>query len=987
MERVGLYRSQNFEDSWEAILHPWFREQSLSREVSAGTAAVIVPHVSCIAFLKTRLLEQESGSFGIFFFTSRTLREFLLRHLATLPPLVSREDARLFVSLAAEEISENRVAQAVSRSPDSFLHLLKQITGAGWKLRDWENQDAENIAHQFSSYLDRAGMQTVQQADRRLLRESETMKPFFQRVLIYGFSEREWPQLLLLRSAVNFARRATVVLLEEGLDDAGRSWLGTWEEFFGNAETVASKRDREESGFDMVTDNLEGLIESGVGESLPKQVIYRVTENRDNEAKAIVAQALTFLSEADSVRVGVVFSRPSALSRLVTDYLCTLRIPHYDSLGNVPGRGPIEQLLDMWIQLQEEQRLDSLLDFSCALATEGFLDPKISTSMKTICEKAAEEVLTDDLAVMKAFVLQERVESSAASFFSSWVLFPKVASIGKLIDWTEKFLSLLDSPKVTSNFQRKAKDLESLREIEVSRDNFCQWLRDVFKDPQRSRNELGRNPFSRIHILSFDEFSGESWSHLIVGGLNSDEWPRCWVDSGLFSGDQIGKLNQRVLKQGRQGEGHVVLEADYSWIHSSSDLRVSSFVHFSRLLRVPRRGLALTFSAERRTATLEMVRPSEFLIKVYWVDRGSLLEGDELKTLIKKTNGWLNGAFNKPLDSRDETDRMLSAFKARRDSEKPFSEFEFSYREPPSGGLLLSASAWDILMERPAEVWLKHVLKLRKRQNWSEKMGSNLAHGSWVHSWLRIGNERGGFIPFPKANDWRESVRNAANLTLDKVSLAYRKAGREIPDWWLSQWNEATEVAEQFLERLTGIAKWTHLASERPLPINGTALFPDGTRLPIKGRMDLILANGSIDGCKCDDAWPADASAWIIDFKTSAGARPLTSRNFLRGYGLQIGLYAQSLATMGCQSISMSIALSHSPLRPQIDQEDLTTANALWQEISKIHKSGVVGQSSELRSNFSFKGDYPLATLRVDPAIIERKRAIKRGGKESQTEE
>ena len=83
----------------------------------------------------------------------------------------------------------------------------------------------------------------------------------------------------------------------------------------------------------------------------------------------------------------------------------------------------------------------------------------------------------------------------------------------------------------------------------------------------------------------------------------------------------------------------------------------------------------------------------------------------------------------------------------------------------------------------------------------------------------------------------------------------------------------------------------------------------------------------------------------------------------------------------------MSIALSHSPLRPQIDQEDLTTANALWQEISKIHKSGVVGQSSELRSSFSFKGDYPLATLRVDPAIIERKRAIKRGGKESQTEE
>lgn len=978
MERVGLYRSQDFEDSWEAILHPWFREQNLSRTASVGNAAVIVPHVSCIAFLKARLLEKESGTFRIYFFTSRTLREFLLRHLATLPPLVSREDARLFVSLVTEQISESRVAQAVSRSPDLFLHLLNQITGAGWKLRDWENQEAENIAHQFSRYLDLAGMQTVQQADRRLLRESEMVEPFFQRVLVYGFSEREWPQLLLLRAAVNFARRATVVLLEEGLDDAGRSWLGTWEEFFGDAETVASTRDKAESGFEAVTDNLEGLIESGVGESLPNQVIYRVTENRDDEAKTIVAQALTFLSESDSVRVGIVFSRPSALSRLVTDSLCRLRIPHYDSLGNVPGRNPIEKLLDIWIQLQQEQRLDSLLGFFCTLATEGFLDPKISTSLETIFENAAQEVLTDDLSVLKAFVLQERIESPAASFFSWWELFPKVAAIGTLVEWTERFLSLLDSPKLISNLQRKAKDLEPLREIEVSRDNFCQWLRDVFRDPQRIRNELGRNPFSRIHILSFDEFSGESWSHLIVGGLNSDEWPRRWVDSGLFSGDQIGKLNQLVLKRGRQGEGHVVVKGDHSWIHSSSDLRLSSFVHFTRLLRVPRRGLALTFSAERRTATLETIRPSEFLIKVYWVDRGSLLEGDELKALIEQTNGWLKGAFNKPLENSEENDRMLFAFKARRDPEKPFSEFEFSYREPPSGGLSLSASAWDILMERPAEVWLKHVLKLRKRQNWSEKMGFNLAHGSWVHSWLRIGNERGGFIPFPKADAWRASARHAANLTLGKVSLAYRKAGREVPDWWLSQWNEATEVAEQFLERLTSIAKWTYLASERPLPTNWTALLPNGTRLPIKGRMDLILANGPIDGCKRDDVWPADVSAWIIDFKTSSGARPLTSRNFSRGYGLQIGLYAQSLATMGCQSISMSIAIPHSALRPQISQEDLATANTLWQEISRLHKSGVVGQSSELRSNFSFKGDYPLATLKVDPAIIECKRTMKR---------
>ena len=80
MERVGLYRSQNFEDSWEAILHPWFREQSLSREVSAGTAAVIVPHVSCIAFLKTRLLEQGKDDVSMPHGRRALLRQSLFGH-------------------------------------------------------------------------------------------------------------------------------------------------------------------------------------------------------------------------------------------------------------------------------------------------------------------------------------------------------------------------------------------------------------------------------------------------------------------------------------------------------------------------------------------------------------------------------------------------------------------------------------------------------------------------------------------------------------------------------------------------------------------------------------------------------------------------------------------------------------------------------------------------------------------------------------------
>ncbi len=975
---VRLYRTLHFEDAWEAILCPWFRARSEVGMEDSGPTAVVVPNVSCAAFLKARLLEDEISAFGIHFFTARTLREFLLGQFPEFPPVVDRGDAGLLITLAAEGVPNSRVAQSVAPSPDAFLGLHERMTGAGWDVKSWENREAEEISAGYSILLERVGLQTMQQADQRLLQCSGMTRPLLEEILLYGLSERDWPLWPLLSSAIELAKRATVIHLEEGLDDAGRCWLGTWEEHYGFAETVAERWNGRNSGFERIAENFEGLVEAGVGESLPKTIIYRIGQDAGGEAEAIVAQALTFLAEAGSVRLGIVFSRPSALSRVVTAHLIRLGIPHYDALGNVPGRGPKEQILDAWIRLQEEQRLDALIDFSYALSTGGFVAPDIPGALEATFERAVREVLTDNLDVLKAFVLAAGVRSTVGEFLSCWSLLPEAAPMDELISATEVALSSLGWSEMVSNLRRKARYLDSLRSPKVSLGSFCRWLRGINREPQRSRNELGQNPFSRVHILSFDEFSGETWSHLIVGGLNSEEWPRVWAETGLLSADYMGKLNRAAMEQGRQGEGHVVLKANHSWIYSSSEERMAGHARFVRLLRAPSRGLALTMSAERRTTAPETITPSEFLMRVYWIDRGRLLDTDTVIKLIEETSGWLGEVFENAVGGAGRIERMLSAFKARRDPEQPFGEFEFSYRAAPAGGLLLSSSAWDVLMERPAEVWLTHVMKLRRRPCWSEESVRDLAHGSWVHSWLRIGDENGGLVPFPKTDDWRESLRCAAEITRGKVSSAYCEAGRRVPDWLMAQLNEAAEAGDQFIDRLGNIDGWSHLASERSLPETGFALLSDGTRMPIQGRMDLLLANGRVSDLGRDDAWPADASAWIIDFKTGSGARPLTSRNFAKGYGLQVGLYAKALVGLGCQNVAMSIARPGSAVGPQIDQEDLVAAEALWQEIAAIHKSGVVGQIGELRSDFAFKGNYPHATLRVDPAVLEGKRALTR---------
>jgi hypothetical protein len=57
----------------------------------------------------------------------------------------------------------------------------------------------------------------------------------------------------------------------------------------------------------------------------------------------------------------------------------------------------------------------------------------------------------------------------------------------------------------------------------------------------------------------------------------------------------------------------------------------------------------------------------------------------------------------------------------------------------------------------------------------------------------------------------------------------------------------------------------------------------------------------------------------------------------------------------------------------QVGLADILAANELWQEIVRIEKTGIFGMLGEIRSEFTFTGDYPLATLPIDQFLLRDK--------------
>lgn len=352
--------------------------------------------------------------------------------------------------------------------------------------------------------------------------------------------------------------------------------------------------------------------------------------------------------------------------------------------------------------------------------------------------------------------------------------------------------------------------------------------------------------------------------------------------------------------------------------------------------------------------------------------------------LREKTSAWLKnqGLFEFVSMENGDVAQTRTAYDARRRGDVPFGEYEFALRESLEREISLSATEWDKVVKTPALIWLKTYLGIENQE--PDLNQWNAATGSWVHDWLAqiaATTEENVFVDFPPSDQLRGRIAQAAQAFRKRIIDLCSACGRTVPDWWTSGWANAFALTDCFASKLAEVEGWPQMAAEWNLKSPQVVLLNDGTKLRIRGRIDLILAQ-----TRPNDSQFAGANVWIVDYKTgnvkalaASGRTPelrLASvrKKLVRGDAIQLGLYGLAARDLGAAEINLSILSLRTELdKPQLAIADLAEHSDFWSELHRMQETGVFGLRGLIRNDFGFSPDYPLATLPIDKEFLDEK--------------
>ena len=294
------------------------------------------------------------------FLVPAQLREFLLRDTGLKLPL--REHLRLLLAIASEEVAANLESQqpdsfitrAVARDPDYFLRLFDELGAAGWGVVEVDQPILAEIATRFKQMCRDCGFAFVYEADRLAVTNAEKLPPRFSQLLVTGFDGAQWPLWPLLQAAAKSSRQTDVVLNDppDEARDIDETWVGTWEENFGEARPVPERQTQER-------DQRE-------------KVHFLVGADTTEQARTIVALTAKFLCETDCERIGILFPQKGPLPRLVASFLRAAQIAHNDAIGQLTPSVFDDDAWRTWLELQQNPQLKFLLQFIRAVDARIF---------------------------------------------------------------------------------------------------------------------------------------------------------------------------------------------------------------------------------------------------------------------------------------------------------------------------------------------------------------------------------------------------------------------------------------------------------------------------------------------------------------------------------------------------------------------------------------------------------------------------------------
>jgi hypothetical protein len=972
----ALLMASSSDAAWHGAIESWFKQTAPEAWKSERPAVVVVPTRGQILALKGRLLEAGLSALGLQFITPPYLRALLARESESLP--ARREHLRLLLALAAEQLlgdkglpeDQRLAAISVRRTPDHLLRLLEQLSGAGADFEQIDLPAFRPVVRKFQAHLKTTGFELAPDSDRRALAGARQNPPALGPVLVAGFHGGHWPLWHLLQAAVCSSPHATVILQNprEHAEDVDATWIGSWEERLGAARPVAGASE----------------APSREGERL-----FLAGLDTREEVEAVTAATHQFLAEENCGRLGIIVPGAGALSRLVAAALTRQGIAHYDAMGQMAPGIFEEPVFHSWMELQRTPRLAALLRFLTALESDHPLFARISReAIADGLRRAFGALAIDDLYILIASARGQEGKGELLSAALDQIRFlPSSATFDGYLAVTRQAFEHLGWQERWREIERQANWATPVR-AEFSRTVYLRWIDDIANSFRVTRDAAGAHSYARVHLVTPAQAEDQTWSHLILTSLNDRVWPTPPPGDFLPApqietlNENMRRLNRDATRRGGQGEGHVTVREGHALFLGATQQRRLAEAQFASFLENTTHGIAFTASVIQEDAPERISNPSEFLNRAYHAARGHSLSQQQMRALRTITRRWLDGTALEPPIDLVETPGIRQtrvAYEARR-AIAPSNEYDFALRTPPNEIEPLNVSEVEGMLKAPAIVWLRRYLGVEGDEDSTYAWEATV--GIWTHHWLAsVGPMPDTFVAFASEAEIRERIRTAAQRKRSEVEHLCHQAGRRPPDWWESGWEGALCIAQTLGRILSTAQDWPWLAPEWRLdaqPID----FGEDNQLLLRGRADLLLAKTA--------SAPTSLQVpelWIIDFKTgnkdalSKGLKgeddqraEKVRRKVLKGDALQLSLYANAAKPLGAANVRVSLVSPNlAKAEPQLALEDFEQCRDAFRELARMQATGVFGFKGMLRNAYSFTQPYPIATLAIDPEIVDER--------------
>jgi len=926
--RLNLYRF--IEDAWSAGLRAWCE--------GPGESWILVENAGQTRWLLRKFAE--AGIVGIRIFDADGLRDELAR-LAGIEPLPRHAATAAFAIKVAAHEEQGEAALAAARNAGALAEACDALARAGWHLNQLGVDEA--IARRLHRMLDRAAV-LAGFFDRRL---QNALPAHAARLCCVGWDAIHWPDLGLLDVAAAKARAFEMYVPSPRLpaDAQQREWIEALEQRLGLERVTCA-----ESGFASENEPLVARLE---GSQLASRAEARapgllVGREWPDQVRLVCEQVAAWLAErpAPDAPIGVIAPEDSATAVAVAEALekAGVRVEH-------PGRRREPE--PVWLIIEQVARyhlgghdIEELIELGRLLwlhvrETWGALEPEAVRDALDRAFQAAQSrnarILAQALPHRKDAVWTAVCDTIAA--LGRWEgNLTRPALLGQWY-WLLVGLKLPPDPLGAAwspiGFP--------FRDELIPGRAFMEWIAEQISAKRRDAPPPDYRNLAPVVVTTFADAVQQTWERLIFLDSNEHVWPAPIGENPFLPDAARARLNRN------RGESAHLL--------TTRDLRALDQARFLDLIEQCRGPIAFAGVLLEQTDAGGDAQPNE------WV----------LRTLLETAEGpfppdlWAASVRAFPPEAPpalEEAERahLERVDASRRNGTMPFDRYQFNFHETKLEPGAWSATALDEAISCPATFALRELFGAAAAETFSRAEGA--AVGNRAHRWLGriLGLRDHPAQPAPETGDEAKLARELAAARRELEDW-YGAEELAVPLWWESSLRKTAWATRRCLREVRGWLEADYCAMEQKLAV--TVRTPAGPLL-LKGRIDILIS---------DRPEIAGARVRRVDFKTGRSAAP-TLATLERGQGAQFAAYYLMARDAGAAEAVIGIIKPEDRARDVFGKADEEELRARFAVFAKLRRDLRFGRRGPLVSEYGVCETLPLATVPIDPAILEQKAAL-----------